>query len=105
MDLGYVLQVRSYEENGLYFIDDSQKETKNAKFDGKDYPSVGPNEAPGSTSSMRRVDEHTLEMTDKINGRVMATEEIKLSSDLKTLTMTVHIGSRSKQNIRVFERK
>jgi hypothetical protein len=105
VDSAYVLLVRSYEGDGLSFIDASQKETKNVKFDGKDYPTVGPNEAPGSTSSMRRVDEHTLEMTDKINGKVMATEEIKLSSDLKTLTMTVHLGNRSKPNILVFERQ
>jgi len=32
-------------------------------------------------------------------------EEIRLSSDLKTLTMTIHIGGRSKPNILVFERQ
>lgn len=94
-----------YEGDGLSFIDPSEQETKNAKFDGKDYPNVGPNKAPGSTSSIRRVDEHTLEMTDKVNGKVMATEDIQLSSDLKTLTMTVHVGGRSKPNVMVFERQ
>jgi len=101
----YVLQVRTYEGDGLSFIAPSEQRTKNLKFDGKDYPSVGPNEAPGSTSSIRRVNEHTLEITDKINGKVVATKEIDLSSDLKTLTMTVHIPSRSKPNILVFERQ
>jgi len=105
VDSAYVLQVKSYEGDGLSFIDPSQNETKNVKFDGKEYPRVAPHEAPGSTSSIRRVNDHTLEMTDKVNGKVMATEEIQLSSDLKTLTMTLHIEGRSKPNVLVFERQ
>jgi len=101
----YVLQVRTYEGDGLSFIDPSEEETKNVKFDGKDYPDAGPNQAAGSTSSIRRVNDHTLELTDKINGKVTATEEIQLSSDLKTLTVTVHLAGRSKPNILVFDRQ
>jgi len=105
VDSAYVLQVKPYEGDGLSFVDHSQNETKNVKFDGKEYPRVAPHEAPGSMSSIRRVNDHTLEMTDKVNGKVMATEEIQLSSDRKTLTMTVHISGRSKPNILVFERQ
>jgi hypothetical protein len=101
----FVLQVRPYEGDGLSFIGPSEGETKNMKFDGKDYPSLGPNNAPGSTSSVRRVDKHTLEMTDKINGKIADTQKIELSSDLKTLTMTVHNVGRSEPNILVFERQ
>ena len=72
------------------FIDPFEEETKNVKFDGKDYPNVDPNVAPGSASAARRVDEHTLDMTDKTDGKITGTEQIKLSSDLKTLTITVH---------------
>ena len=99
VESSYVLQVKAYEGDGLTFIDASQKETKNVKFDGKDYPRVAQHEAPGATSSIRRVDEHTLEMTDKADGKVTATEEIQLSSDRKTLTMTVHIAGQSKPNV------
>jgi len=101
----YVLQVKAYEGDGLTFIDASKRETKNLRFDGKDYPRVAMHEATGATSSIRRVDERTLEITDKIKGKVMTTEEIRLSSDLKTLTMTVHIDGRSKPNVLVFERQ
>src|ERR1700730_18979770 len=66
----FVLQVRPYEGDGLSFIDPSQEETTNVKIDGKDYPNVGPNVAPGSASSVRRVNQNTLEMTDKINGKI-----------------------------------
>ena len=101
----FVLQVRPYEGDGLSFIDPSEEETKNVKFDGKDYPNLGPNVVPGSASSVRRVNERTLEMTDKIDGKVMDAQQIELSSDLKTLTMTVHTVSRSEPNILVFERQ
>jgi hypothetical protein len=100
-----VLQVRTYEGDGLSFIDTSDKETKNLKFDGKDYPAAGPNARPGSTSSIRRVNEHILQVTDKVNGKVADTREIQLSSDLKTLTMTVHREGRSKPDILVFDRQ
>ena len=101
----FVLQVRPYEGDGLSFIDPSEEETKNVKFDGKDYPNLGPNVAPGSASSVRRVNERTLEMTDKIDGKVMDAQQIELSSDLKTLTMTVHTVGRSEPTILVFERQ
>ena len=75
------------------------------KFDGKDYPNVGANVRPGSTSSVRRVNEHTLEMTGKTNGKVGVTREIELSSDGKTLTMTVHTPGLSNPNVLVFGRQ
>jgi hypothetical protein len=105
MNSVYVLQVRPYEGDGLSFIDTSQEQTTNVKFNGKDYPNVGPNVAPGSVSSIRRVNQNTLEMTDKISGKIADTQQIELSSDLKTLTITVHTASRSQPNILVFERQ
>ena len=101
----FVLQVRPYDGDGLSFVDPSREQTKNVKFDGKDYPNLGPNVAPGSASSVRRLSERTLEMTDKIDGKVMDAQQIELSSDLKTLTMTVHTVGRSEPNILVFERQ
>jgi hypothetical protein len=101
----YVIKVQPYEGDGLSFIYSSQGVTKNLKFDGKDHPSVGPNALPGSTSSARRVNGHTLEMTGKINDKVTDTREITLSSDGKTLTMTIHVADRTAPNILVFERQ
>lgn len=101
----FVLQVRPYEGEGLSFSDLSRESTKNVKFDGKDYPTQGPNVAPGSASSAHRVNERTLEMTDKINDKVIDTQEIDISSDLKTLTMTRRIVGRSEPTIFVFERQ
>jgi hypothetical protein len=101
----FVLKVQPYESDGLSFIDPTDEVTKNVKFDGKDYPNVGANVPAGSASSARRVNQRTLEVTDKFNGKVTDTQEIKLSSDDKTLTMTVHAAGRTEPNILVFERQ
>lgn len=100
-----VLQIRPYEGGGLSFVEPAINVTRNVKFDGKDYPNLGANATPGSTSSIRVVSEHALEMTYKINGKLLYTQQIELSSDLKTLTLTRLIVGESEPNIRVFERQ
>jgi hypothetical protein len=105
LNSSYVIEVQPYEGDGLSFTYSSQGVTRNVKFDGKDYPQVGPNARPGSTTSARRVNEHTLEVTGKINDKVASTQEISLSSDGRTLTMTVHAAGRTAPNILVFERQ
>jgi len=104
MDEAFVLQISPYEGDGLSFIR-SPEDTRNVKFDGKDYPNVGSSAAQGSTSSARRVDERTLEITDKVNGKITRTVQIELSPDLKTLTRTVHPVGQREPNIFVFERQ
>jgi hypothetical protein len=102
----YVLQIRPYEEDGLSITNSSSQLTRNMKPDGKDYPNIGANAAVIAASSVRRLDEHTLELTDKkSNGKVYDTQQIKLSSDLKALTMTIHTAGRDEPNILVFERQ
>lgn len=97
----YEIEIRTYEEDGLSIIDHTAEVTQNSKFDGKDYPNMGANARPGSASSLRRVNEHALEMTDKTNGKIRDTRRLELSADLKTLTMTVQ----GAPNIYVFERQ
>jgi hypothetical protein len=41
-----LMRVRPYEGDGLSFIDPSAQVTRNVKFDGKDYPNLGPNVTP-----------------------------------------------------------
>jgi hypothetical protein len=104
MNSPFLMQVKAFQGDGLSFITPSEQETKNVKFDGKEYPNPGPN-ARGASSSIRRVDERTLVITDKAHGKVTDSEEVELSADLKTLTITVHITGRDKPNVMVFERK
>ena len=105
MNSPYLIEVKEYEGDGLSFITPSDHQTENVKFDGKDYPNEGPNAGPGVTSSMRRVDERNLEMTNKADGKVIETDQIGLSADWKTLTITKHIPGHDKPIVMVFERK
>jgi len=101
MNSPFVLEVKEYEGDGLSFINSMEHETKNVKLDGKDHPIEG----TARSSSVRRVDEHTLEMTEKRSGKVIDTREIKLSPDAKRLTMTVNAAGGGKPNVMVFDRE
>jgi hypothetical protein len=98
------LEITPYETDGLSFTTPAEKETLNMKFDGKDYSDGGPNVAHGSTSSGRRVDRRTLEITDKIKGKVMDTAEHKVSADDKTLTVTIHNRGQTEPITLVYDR-
>lgn len=69
----------------------------------KDYPNTG----SGRTivSSAQRRDERTIALTDKVGGKVVDTQEISISAERNTLTMTIHVPDRSDPNVFVFERQ
>jgi hypothetical protein len=100
------LQIQPYEGDGLSFNSPAAQVTKNIKFDGNDYPDLGPNVTPGSASSGRRVNGRSLEITDKFQGKITDTRQIELSKDLKTLTITVRlVGQNKPKTILVFDRE
>ncbi len=101
----YLLEVKAFQGDGISFTTPSEQRTKNVKFDGKEYPNEGRNARRNGSSSARRVDQHNLVITDKAEGKVTGTEEIGLSGDLKTLTITMHFADRDKPNVMVFDRK
>jgi len=101
----FEFEIRPYQGDGLTFITPSEHETQSMLFDGKEYPDAGPDVPAGTVSFGRRVNERTLELTDKMSGKVATTRRIELSSDIKTLTMTVSPVSQSKPNILVFDRE
>ena len=102
----YILQIRPYEESGLSIANSASQLTRKMKLDGKDYPNIGPNAAVLAASSVRRLDEHTLELTDKrINGDVYDVQRVELSSDRNALTLTIHTVGRDEPNVLVFERE
>ncbi len=82
--------IQAYESDGLTFNTPAYKDTLSMKFDGKDYEEKGPDVAPGSMSSGKRVNPHTLELTDKVKGEVMDHAKYEVSPDGKTLTLMVH---------------
>src|SRR5215467_3046765 len=101
----FELQIQPYEGDGIAFIIPSEGTVKNLKFDGKEYAYERPNVKAKFASSMRRVDERTLAVTDKVNGKVAGTEEIKISPDHNVLTMTIQSAGQTKPEIRVFDRE
>ena len=56
------------------------------KFDGKDYPVTG--DPTSDTRSYKKIDDHTLVLTNKKDGKATITGRIKVSADGKTRTVT-----------------
>jgi len=56
------------------------------KFDGQDYPVTG--DPKSDMRSYKKVDEHTLKMTVKKDGKITATGRIVVSADGKSRTVT-----------------
>jgi hypothetical protein len=56
-------------------------------------------------SSGRRVNERTLEIADKMEGKVGETRQMTLFPDLKIMTVTVHASGPSKPSTLVFDRE
>jgi hypothetical protein len=70
-------------------IDDSGKPIQTewvGKFDGKDYPLTGD---PSSTRSYKKINDRTLELTNKKDGKVTSTGKAVVSADGKSRTVTL----------------
>jgi hypothetical protein len=85
-----ILEICAHTSNGLSLIVPSENRTVNILFDGK---------------NVRRVDSRTFEITRTAKGKITQTEEYMVSSDLKTLTRSVHVVGESQPLITVFERQ
>lgn len=101
----FEFQIEPYEDDGLSFINPAEQTTKNIKFDGKDYPGSGPRLPKDFTMSGHRVSALTMQLTDKLAGKIVDTRQVDLSADLKTLTMTVRVTNHNKPSIFVFDRE
>ena len=61
---------------------------RTGKFDGKDYPSTGnPYE---DMRSSKQIDDHTLHVTSKKDGKVVLTAHVVLAADGKSRTVTTN---------------
>lgn len=86
-----LLHVKAFQGDGLSFVIPAENLTQNLKFNG------------GISSSNRRADERTVVITKTHNGKATPTEEIRLSTDLNTLTMTLH-ATGARPTVMVFKR-
>jgi hypothetical protein len=98
-----LMEVKTYEGDGLSFITPAQHRTQDVKLDGKDYPAS--NSEHGLATSTRQVDEHNLVITHKYDGKVTGTEEVGLSADIKTLSITLRFAGRDKPDVMVYRRQ
>ena len=90
--------------DGLDFVTERNKEHAAVKFDGKDDANEGPLVAPGATTAGKRVDERTIELSDKLKGELVDTQRLELSADGKTLTDTITCPGLEKIQVLVYER-
>ena len=77
-----------------------------AKYDGKDYPATGSETYDAVT--LKRVNDHTVQITLKKSGKVLTTARRVLSKDGKTMTLTitgVNAKGQKVKNIAVFEKQ
>jgi len=94
------LEIRPYETDGLSFTSTGAP-SRNIKFDGQEH--LDP--ATGAASLGHRIDERSVEYTNKIKDKIMQTRQVTLSPDLKTLTIVVHLADQRLPNTLVFDRE
>jgi hypothetical protein len=83
------IYIEPYNTEGHFITFPGRKQTIRMKFDGKEYSEEGPTVLEGSTSSGRRIDERTIETTERIKGRVIETAKATISQDGATQTIVV----------------
>ena len=98
------LQIQRDEDGSLSLKRSDEDAAKQIKLDGSDHPDAG-----GDTStaySARRVNDRSLEVAEKSNGKTTSTRQIELSPDHRTLTVTEREPSQSMpKSVLVFERE
>ncbi len=105
VNFALVITFQPYAGGGLSLISPTSDKPKDLSFDGKDRPNLSSAAAAGSTYSAKRVSARALEVTDKLDGKPLDTQEFTLSSDLKTLTLTIHRPGLRTPNVFVFDRQ
>jgi hypothetical protein len=105
-DAGMEVRIQSFQTDGLSVDGPEGQITRSLKFDGKDYPSSGADAPAGLVASGHRANERSLEFEDKFKGRILQTQQIEMSADLKTLTLRVILAGENKpRNVYVFDRE
>src|SRR5579884_2109733 len=105
VDSSIQLDIKPWEGDGLSLAIPGAQISKSLRSDGRDYPD-GVRASDGAACSGRRLNERTLEITNKRDGRITDTWQIGLSGDGRILTLTMRPERQSTpQNILVFDRE
>jgi hypothetical protein len=101
----YHIELAVWDKDGYSMKSPVYKGEADFKLDGKDYTPKGPRVAKGTTISGKKIDDRTMELTYKLNGKTTETDRWELSADGKTLTDTINYPGVDKQEVDVFERQ
>ena len=104
VNFSLTIKIQPYGGDGLSILSSASDKPKDLTFDGKDTPNLSSNVPAGTTYSAKRLNDVTLEITDKLKGRVVDTQQYALSADRKILTLTIRRPGMRTPNIFVFER-
>ena len=99
------IYIEAYGTGGHVIVFPGRKQTVRMNFDGKEYPDEGPTTVDGSTSAGLRIDERTIEITERIKGRVIEVGKATISADGKTQTIVVTEPADPTPVVLVYERE
>jgi hypothetical protein len=90
---------------GLTIRFPGDREQCEAKFDGKEYPVVGPIAQPGLTLALRKTDSRSFDVTGKQQGKRLFTIAFTVSDDGNTLTQAGDMVGVSESFAAVYDRQ
>ncbi len=99
------ITIAKWQSEGYTRTNPAFKETFDFKLDGKEYAPKGPRVPPGMMVTAKKIDDHSMELTYKLNGKTTETDKLEVSADGKTLTQTVTYAGVSKPEIDVWNRE
>jgi hypothetical protein len=106
--IDFNIEIKKWQNDGYTLFPDVDTHDLhyNFKLDGKDY--IQPPDAAieqGTTVAANRIDDHTIELTFKLNGKTTETHRWKLSADGETLTTTLKYPDSTESLVDVFDRE
>jgi hypothetical protein len=100
-----VIELMPKGPDGLTISFPGDREHCAAKFDGADYPMVGPIAQPGLTLALRRTSARSFEVTGKQDGKPLFVFAFTVSNDRRTLTQAGGMVGAREQFSAVYERQ
>ena len=99
------IEIAKWQRDGYTLTNPAYKQHLRFKLDDKDYTPTGPRVPKGMTAAAKKIDDRTIELTYKLNGKTIETDRWELSAEGKTLTQTVTYAGVSKPEVDVFDRE
>ena len=99
-----VWEIQPY-ENGLSFVHPATQNRLDMRFDENEYTETGPTAPARISTSGKRSNSNTLQITEKHDGKVMDTAEWSVSPEGNVLTLTIHNTGQEKARVLVYDRQ